>query len=210
MKRLSELPADDRLTARAHTLIRAVGPTLESDERLLRVRRSLDAPVRAATPRWVWQVGLAVALVGLGAGAAISSGRAGPPAAHPVQIVTAAPAVLSAAVLPGVARAERALTSAPSRAPSPRAAVPPLSDVARVHEAAKALRHDGDAQRALHLLEGAPVTGPLAEEALALRIEASAARGDGRKAKLAAAYLAQYPNGRYRELAKKALSGSQP
>jgi hypothetical protein len=82
--------------------------------------------------------------------------------------------------------------------------------VVRVHEAAKALRRDGDAERALQLLEhGTPVTGPLAEEALALRIEASVARRDGRQAKLATTYLTHYPLGRYRELAKKALSGSE-
>jgi hypothetical protein len=79
-----------------------------------------------------------------------------------------------------------------------------------VHEAAKALRHDGDAARALQLLEGKPVGGPLAEEALALRIEASSARHDGRAAKLAAVYLAQYPRGRYRDLASRALSSSPP
>jgi len=80
-----------------------------------------------------------------------------------------------------------------------------------VHEAAKALRHEGDPERALQLLErpGTRITGPLAEEALALRIEASVARGDGRQGKLAAAYLAQYPNGRYRELAKRVLAGRQ-
>jgi hypothetical protein len=99
----------------------------------------------------------------------------------------------------------------PMSTPTSRAAAAPLSDVARVHEAAKALRHDGDAERALQLLErGAPVTGPLAEEALALRIEASVARGNGRQAKLATAYLAHYPQGRYRELAKKALAGNEP
>jgi hypothetical protein len=99
-------------------------------------------------------------------------------------------------------------SAAPRRAGPPVAALP-LSDVARVHEAAKALRHDADPGRALRLLErpGARITGPLAEEALALRIEASAAQGDGRQAKLAAAYLAQYPNGRYKELATKALAG---
>jgi hypothetical protein len=81
-----------------------------------------------------------------------------------------------------------------------------------VHEAAIALRHDGDPVRALQLLEasGKPISGPLAEEALALRIEASTARRDGREAKLAAAYLARYPNGRYRDLAKKALASQVP
>jgi len=79
-----------------------------------------------------------------------------------------------------------------------------------VHEAAMALRHDGDPGHALRLLEAKPVNGPLAEEALALRIEASSARKDGQAPKLAAAYLARFPNGRYRDLAKSALSGRAP
>jgi hypothetical protein len=120
MKRLSDLPAEDRLSSRAHVLIRATGATVQSEERRLRVRRLLDAPLRA-----------------------------------------------------------------------------------------QALRRDGDVERALQLLEhGASVTGPFAEEALALRLEAAVVRGNGRQAKLAAAYLTRYPQGRYRELAERALSGS--
>jgi hypothetical protein len=45
MKRLSDLPAEDRLSSRAHALIRATGATVQSEERLLRVRRLLDARV---------------------------------------------------------------------------------------------------------------------------------------------------------------------
>jgi hypothetical protein len=79
--------------------------------------------------------------------------------------------------------------------------------VARVHEAARALRGDGDAERALRILESSgEVSGPLAEEALALRIEAATARGDKRAPALARSYLARYPNGRYREQAQRALS----
>jgi hypothetical protein len=44
MKRLSELSAEDHLTARAQVLIRAIGPTLDSEERRRRIRRSLDVP----------------------------------------------------------------------------------------------------------------------------------------------------------------------
>jgi hypothetical protein len=232
MKRLSELPANDRLTARAHLLIRATGPTAESEERLQRVRRSLDAPARAVSPRWVWRGALALGLIGVSAAAAAGSstlsrvfgggkiaeesGRQAPPdrasasRAVPTTLAPASDSVFAPAV-PSASELALAPTSTPARAPAPHGAVPPLSDVARVHEAAKALRHDADPERALQLLErGAPVTGPLAEEALALRIEASTAHGDGRQAKLAAAYLAQYPNGRYRELAKKALSGTKP
>jgi len=233
MKRLSELPAEDRLTTRAHALIRAMGPTLESEERLRRVRRSLDAQVRPTSPRWGWRVGLAVCVLGVSAAAAVGSSVLGSeraaeaPAAHatppsraklPARPASfAAPAAVTAKPVVEAPRTHTsppapAKPSPPTSAPAAQAAVPPLSDVARVHEAAKALRRDGDAERALQLLErsGAPVTGPLAEEALALRIEASVARGDGRQARLATAYLANYPKGRYRELAKRALSGSKP
>ena len=226
MKRLTELPGDDRLTARAQALVEAMGRTPESEERLLRVRRSLDAPVGAAAPRWVWRGALAFGLVGVSAVAA-ASGRAwwGTPSVQPAAADSPAKVALPVVPKPGpspaVAPMPERLPTAPSVGSAssgasplphnagPHVAAPPLSDVARVHEAAKALRHDADPERALQLLErpGARISGPLAEEALALRIEASMARGDGRQAKLAAAYLTQYPNGRYKELATKALAG---
>jgi hypothetical protein len=227
MKRLSELPAQDGLTARAHALIRATGPTLESEERLRRVRRSLDA--RAPAPRWMWRTALAFGLLAASAAAARSSvfshvfgtrpalderAASVPTSAIQRARATALATTPSPPPIPP-APSEPPMSSPPAalspsqRLPTPRSAA--LSDVARVHEAAKALRHDADPERALQLLErGAPVSGPLAEEALALRIEASRARGDGRQAKLATAYLAQYPSGRYRELARQALSGKKP
>jgi hypothetical protein len=227
MKRLCDLPAEDQLSWRAHALIRAVGATVHSEERLLRVRRLLDAPARAVAPRWGWRVGPALGLLGVSAAAAAGSSAVSsalgidqPAADDALQGISASRAVLPIPVaapaperVERVVEAVRAPSSArsftPTNAPASRTAAPPLSDVARVHEAAKALRHDGNAERALQLLEhGAPVSGPLAEEALALRIEASVARGNGRQANLATAYLAHYPQGRYRELARKALSGS--
>jgi hypothetical protein len=200
MKRLVELPSHDRLTSRAQALIGAMGRTPESEERLWRVRRSLDAPARGATPRWVWRGALALGLVGVSAVAA-ASGSAWwrPPRTAPAPAEAAAnvapPDAPKLAVRPSGTAAPPAMSTspgasvfpsaAPRRAGPPVAALP-LSDVARVHEAAKALRHDADPGRALRLLErpGARITGPLAEEALALRIEASAAQGDGRQAKL--------------------------
>jgi hypothetical protein len=134
-----------------------------------------------------------------------------PPAEHAAP--RSRPATVPAEPPPPPALAAPELGAPSAQAPAaaaPRAPLaPPLTDVARVHEAAKALRHDGDPERALQLLErsGARISGPLAEEALALRIEASLAKGDGRQAKLAALYLGQHPNGRYRDLAKKALAG---
>ena len=62
MQRLTELPAEDRLSWRAQALIRAMGATVESEDRLLRVRRLLDKPPRAA-PRWRWRVARALGLL---------------------------------------------------------------------------------------------------------------------------------------------------
>jgi hypothetical protein len=55
MKRLSDLPAEDYVMARTQTLIRAMGPTLGSEERRHRVRRLLDA--RLALWRWAYPNG---------------------------------------------------------------------------------------------------------------------------------------------------------
>lgn len=225
MKRLIEDAGGDRLGARAQELVRAMGgPTPESPERARRVRRSLDTPVRGA-PRWGWRVALAVGLLGVSAAAAaggtalanafgskleVPVEHAPAPAQRPAPRPEVAPVEPTPVVeVPSHDSVSPSAQGPALAAPRPALTAPP-SDVARVHEAAKALRHDGDPERALQLLERAGTrSGPLAEEALALRIEAALAKGDGRQAKLAAQYLAQYPNGRYRELAKKALAGRQ-
>ncbi len=224
MKRLLELPPDDRLTARAQELVRAVGPTPESEERLRRVRRALDE--RAAPRRGALPVAALAILLAAGAAAAAGSGvlsRFSSP--EPAQ--SAAPAMVrvehsSAAPRRELEARPPVTAHAPDEAAAPgvpaphlsvnRAPVPsPSSDVARVHEAAKALRRDHDPERALALLEQSGASsGPLAEEALALRIEAALSRGDRRAGELAKSYLARYPNGRYQGLAKKALGGSAP
>jgi hypothetical protein len=48
--------------------------------------------------------------------------------------------------------------------------------------------------------------GALAEDALALSIEAAVARKDARAADYARRYLARYPNGRFRVQAERALA----
>ncbi len=216
MKRLIDLPDSDALTARARSLVRALGPTPESEARALHVRRRLDAPASVVAPRWTWRAALAVGLLGAGAAAASATVSWSTPKPTPRAITTnpaprqpakpAAPAALPAPTpQPGL----EPVATPTARPPTPHVTAAVVSDVARVHAAAKALRHDGDPERALQLLErpGTRITGPLAEEALALRIEASTMRRDGRNAKLATAYLQQYPHGRYRELARKALAG---
>jgi hypothetical protein len=82
-------------------------------------------------------------------------------------------------------------------------------DPSQVAEAVRALRKQGDAARAQALLDQylrANPHGALAEDALALSIEAAAARKDPRAADYARRYLARYPNGRFRSMAERALS----
>lgn len=82
-------------------------------------------------------------------------------------------------------------------------------DPSQVAEAVRALRKQGDAVRAQTLLDQylkANPHGALAEDALALSIEAAAARKDPRAADYARRYLSRYPNGRFKTVAERALS----
>lgn len=223
MKRLLEQPATDRLTARAQDLLQVVGATVPSDERARRVRRALDAAPSRAFARWVPRLAFAGTLVAAGAGAAGlgafsvqlggSAGPAGPPTARSATPPVSPPARRPSNTAPPPAVSAEPVLESPTPAPAPRNTARPASarastDVARVHEAARALSQDGDAARALALLEREPVApgSPLAEEALALRIRACVALRNGRQGKLAKSYLSLYPQGRYRELAARALS----
>lgn len=81
-------------------------------------------------------------------------------------------------------------------------------DATRVVQAVQALRTGRDPARAQALLDEylkAQPRGSLSGEALALSIEAASARNDPRAADYARRYLATFPNGKYRELAKRAL-----
>jgi hypothetical protein len=98
--------------------------------------------------------------------------------------------------------------SARLRSPAKAAALHDGEDPTPVLEAIRALREEGDAARAGELLAGylrAHPRGVLAEDALALSIEAAAARHDARAAAdLGRRYLAQFPRGRYRAFAQRA------
>jgi hypothetical protein len=72
-------------------------------------------------------------------------------------------------------------------------------------------RRAGDMARAASLLaeyRSKYPDGDLAEEALALSIEAAVARGDDNAQRLAAQYLKRYPNGRFREQGERALKAA--
>ena len=82
-----------------------------------------------------------------------------------------------------------------------------------MHRALKALRRDGDPALAARLLEENRKRypeGPLAEEALSLQIEAALALHDPRAHAFARDYVTRYPNGRYLDVAQRALAGTAP
>ncbi|HEY3358673.1 MAG TPA: hypothetical protein VGQ83_35825 [Polyangia bacterium] len=121
----------------------------------------------------------------------------------------------------GAARAEPvryprtpAPASRSARPPSPAAPTPPAllpgaaPDAELVLGALAALRREHAPARASALLEQylhRHPDGLLAEDALALAIEAAAARGDAAAARVARRYLGQFPDGRFRATAQQAI-----
>jgi hypothetical protein len=82
-------------------------------------------------------------------------------------------------------------------------------DPSSVFEAIRALRKGDDAARAQLLLErylSDHPRGALSEDALALSIEAAESSGDSKARALAQRYLARYPKGRHRGLARRVLA----
>lgn len=82
-------------------------------------------------------------------------------------------------------------------------------DPSRVVSAIQALRQDHDPERASRLLAGYLRTyprGALAEEAVALSIEAADARHSPAATAFAERYLNEYPNGRFRQTAARVLA----
>jgi len=85
-------------------------------------------------------------------------------------------------------------------------------DATHVVEAIQALRTERDPARAQALLNGYLKQNPrgaLSGDALALSIEAASAQHDPRAAEYARRYLAAYPKGKYRDLAKRALEAQR-
>ena len=99
--------------------------------------------------------------------------------------------------------------SAPLAPPVHRARTLKSEDPSLVVSAIQALRQDRDAERAGRLLAAYLRTHPrgaLAEEAVALSIEAADARHSPAAATFAERYLKEYPQGRFRSAAERVLA----
>jgi hypothetical protein len=184
-----------------------------------RLTRELAGTPRRLGLRSVWFGWFGLAALLLAASAAATAGysflvspTAAPYAPPPAPITRSAPArseprVARPAFEPSTAPAPPVNTEKPAarHAEKPRAG----EDPSQVAEAVRALRKQGDPARAQALLDQylrQNPRGALAEDALALSIEAAAARKDPRAADHARRYLARYPNGRFRGLAERVLS----
>ena len=99
-----------------------------------------------------------------------------------------------------------------SPAKGSRARPESAEDATHVVQAIQALRTERDPARAQALLNDylkANPRGTLSGDALALSIEAASAQHDPRAAEYARRYLAAYPKGKYRDLAKRALEAQR-
>ena len=189
-------------------------------------RRGRRRPLRPA---------LVVAAVTLGvAGAALATGlwrRIGD-APHPVTVepspspdspeskaaIAPSPSPPPVETAPAASNTSAAAPPTPAASAASRAMAPvpfsssgrdqPAGEAALLYRAAQRLRRDGDSRGAARALdeyfENHP-NGALGEEALALAIETSLARRDGRAPALARQYLQRFPNGNFRAQAERAL-----
>jgi len=214
--------------------LRAMDPIVASPARERRILRAVTA--RARERRWAGAALLRPALAGallLVAGAGVAGATVGrgwlargwhewiarPVAVTPVSIapVRRSPARPIVAALPPESVLEAPAIPAPVARPAPaRVAAhsrPPRGeDPSALVEAVRALRSEHDAQRAARLLDAylrAYPHGALAEEALALQIEAAANLKSPRAAAFARQYLRDYPDGRFRQAAQQ-VQGSIP
>jgi hypothetical protein len=182
-----------------------------------RLNRELAGRPRRFPLRSVW-VGLSALLLAASAAAAAGYSFLASPSEQPFvpppgpiepRVPTGtAPRVATPAIDPPVVLAPPPNDAKPLARPAekPRAG----EDPSQVAEAVRALRKQGDPVRAQALLDQylrQNPRGALSEDALALSIEAAAARKDPRAADHARRYLARYPNGRFRGLAERVLAG---
>jgi hypothetical protein len=225
--------SDRAAERRARELLQAVDPLPVSRARMTRVWRALELQsVKPARPRRRTMLLLAATFVLASGALAAAQGvdairamiaivsSAPPPApetavkprprSRAVPVTVKAPPENIAAMAahePSAAEPERPKPSDP-QLPA-REVTQRTTDAELVRLAVIALRRDGDAERAARLLDQAyagSARGVLAEEVMALRVEAALMRRDARAEHYAKQYLARYPSGRYRSAVAKALA----
>lgn len=240
MKRLRDLeggPLIERAAALLRT-VDPCPETPERMDRIRRAiaaRAPLTAKRRGRSAIWIGAgclvaAGAAAATAGLQApapvassgmragGTSIGTQRESVPSEDPVAVSPETRTPSSLRERPsGDVRGERAAPSRSSawvsmktRKPAPDGSARAAAEAALVQSAVKALRRDGDPDKATELLErysDSDPNGPLAEEALALRIEAATSKKQDSAARTwAREYLSRYPQGRYRKAAERALA----
>ena len=157
---------------------------------------------------------------GSSARASAARTRVPPPSPPPPAFALVAPPILERSPLtldrlPQTARSPRGAKQTRSRVRPPLAGLAEISassgpGASLVIEGMQA-RRAGDLNRAADLFSEYRRTypdGALHEEVLALAIEVAASRGGNATSGLASQYLARYPNGRFREQARRALKGN--
>jgi hypothetical protein len=226
MRRLVEKDlAPSSLEADAADLFRAA-ETADTDVVKQRVRERLVETRVRSRPRFVLAPAIFVGVLAIGTVASATlavrwwrGARVGP---APVADPAAANRHALAPAAPTIAAVEPAAPEAVADVAPPVPRQPPPTHVRRprapavdaessiLFDATRALRREQDPARAGVLLDGyfrRFPHGALAEEALALAIEAAEARSDARARVLARRYLGRYPTGHYRERAERALAG---
>jgi hypothetical protein len=216
--------------ARAVELLESVDPIRLPLGRKQRLLLSLGRG--SVRQRWTWLRPVVVAVVLMGGGAVASAAFTGwptrlvrslearvspradsrsiarPPSAHPGLSVR--PAIVESSPAPLMPPVP--VRRPPSEARSRRMqAEPPSDDPSLLVGATRALRVDRDPALARALakryLDRQP-KGALADEALAISIEAAIDHHDADAAALSARYLAQFPHGSFRALAERTLASS--
>jgi hypothetical protein len=230
----NETGATDPNIIAAQALLAKVGPLEPSADRKRRVRLRLDSSSRVTTmPPLLRPALIAAVLLGVtAAGAKLGGVLPDSPVEamsrlfdNPVQALQAPVEEAKARSLAVRAPARPAPEEAEAQAEEPvadaaeprrnrpvQAAPGASSPGSKLMVEAMKARRSGDTARASRLLDEYQKKypeGALKEEALALSMEAAAARGDASAAKLARQYLGRYPNGRFREQAQRVLRNPQ-
>jgi hypothetical protein len=224
VKRLLEVaqPADRMLATLLAETVELVQARTQDPFRKRRIHTRVLRRQRERSRRPVLLLALGLLGISAGASAAVAWGtRASPersiaqppaqssaPTPRPPEDKTMTTNTPPNATAPSSTNATQAPLAPRSEAPR-RLGLREPEDPTRVVEAMRALRQEKNPARARALLaehQALHPRGALSEEVLALSIEAAVAQGDARASDFARRYLSQYPRGRFRGLALRALA----